>query len=172
MNELTRADAWLDELLGGDALLADVIDEARYPDGVPAVPNPERVFEGVAPADALEPFVIYSGSTSPTLGAGQDLGASDNDAIGTERVLTSTTLTVRAVMAGTSYRPLEPIADRLDDLLHGAATVEVAALDPAGAAVVIAGCKRTTPLKYPEVADGRQFRHLGGVYRLWLHRAP
>lgn len=178
MNELTRADRWLGDLLEADAELAAAVDAARalIADGLgePA-PDPAaaRVFYGAAPLDALEPFVVYQeASGGPAAGAGVDVGATDVEVIPAVRVLTHAAYTVKAVGPGADFGPLEPIADRLDALLQGAAgNAWPLAADPAAepADTYVGEVRRTAPVKYPEVADGRPFRHLGGVYRLTLH---
>lgn len=176
IHELTRVDRWLDELLAGDLELGAAVDQARLEVGATvdqvAAAAGERVFGEYATPDALEPFVVFATVGGPT-GAGADLGARTDSSVIGARVLTTVPYVVKAVGPGGSYRPLEPIADRIDALLQDAGDfLEVAALAAGGAGVIIAGSERVAPVKYPEVADSRQFRHLGGLYRLTVHPAP
>jgi hypothetical protein len=47
---------------------------------------------------------------------------------------------------------------RIDELLQsGTATLQNG---------TVLGCSRVAPLKYAEEANGRQYRHLGGLYRV------
>lgn len=173
MIELTRADSFLAALLEGDAELSDLIDAARVLElanlgrPVPAPMPAERVYYGAADADALEPFATWQES-SPE---GLDLGVTDVEVAPATRVLTHLSVTAKAVGPGASFDALEPIVDRLDDLLQGAAGA-ASPLAGGPADVYVGEVRRSAPVKYPEVADGRRYVHLGGVYRLTLHRHP
>lgn len=89
--------------------------------------------------------------------------ARDSMGLGTVRVVSHLTYLVKAVGEGQNYIALEPLADRIDALLHGASG-EVAGLDGAGAELL--SCVRVAPVAYPETQEGQPFRHLGGLYQI------
>lgn len=77
------------------------------------------------------------------------------------RVMARALFVVRASVAGESYDELEPAADLIDAALHGASG--------AGDDGLWFESVRVSPVGYPEVAGSKQYRHLGGMYRLLAH---
>lgn len=108
-----------------------------------------RVYSDLAPDKAAMPYVVFSMQTADR----------DVQGIGTERFLVQPVYLVKAVGAGVSYEPLEAIADRIDAVLQGGAGSVTGGL--------IHACIREQMVRYPEVDAGQQFRHLGGLYRIW-----
>lgn len=139
--ELEVADRWLFDVLTADPDLAALITD-------PGDDGP-RVFSEVAPASAAYPFVVFAHQAS-----------TDVAGVGPYRIGTEATYVVKAVGEGQSYAPLRPVAARIDALLQGA-----------GGAVIdgeVWAAQRTAPVRYPEITpNGDQYRHLGGLYRLW-----
>jgi len=111
-----------------------------------------RIYSAAAPAKAAMPYVLYS------LQAGRDVLG-----VGTTRVVTHLTLLVKAVGEGQSFRALQPIADRIDADLNGASG---SVTGDAGPGAEILSCVRTAPVAYPEIQEGKQYRHLGGLYQI------
>lgn len=111
------------------------------------------VFEDVAPPEAAHPFVVH-----------QLLANTDDLLASGDRVIVGATFVVKAVTEGESYVPLIATASRIDELLH------LAPIADAGADSTLAGARRLSVVRYPEVAGGKQYRHLGGTYRLDLHK--
>lgn len=109
-----------------------------------------RIYSYVAPATAATPFVVFS-AQSP----GYDVMG-----VGTARVMLNSLYQVKVVVQDASFSTATTAAHRIDALLHGATGA------PAGGRVL--GCVREGPLAYAEVSDGIEYRHLGGLYRIWV----
>jgi hypothetical protein len=79
--------------------------------------------------------------------------------LGGARVWTPLVYLVRGVAEQDGYAgDLATIANRIDAVLHRASGSH--------AAGTIFTCVRVRAFQMPEVADGRQFRHLGGLYEI------
>lgn len=109
-----------------------------------------RIYAYVAPATADTPFVVFT-AQSPGF---------DVMGVGTARVMLNCLYQVKVVVQDGSFNGAKDAADRIDALLHGATGT------PAGGQVL--GCVREGPLAYAEVSDGIEYRHLGGLYRIWV----
>jgi len=109
----------------------------------------QRIYGYVAPEDAALPYVVYSHQ------AGHDV-----QGVGPARIMANLIYQVKAIGSGSSFVPLRAIADRIDALLQGAS----------GGAVDgrVLMCIREQPIEYVEIDDGIQYRHVGGIYRLWV----
>ncbi len=139
MAETARARAWLYTTLTGDPTLQELIGR--------------RVYHGRAPTDAQYPFVVFQ-----VLSPGNDLVA-----VGGIRVWSAPLFLIKAVGKGGGTGPLEPIVNRIDQLLHvGSGSVTNG---------VIEECVRERPHDLPEVSDGVQFQNLGGEYRIRVRQA-
>jgi hypothetical protein len=110
-----------------------------------------RVFDTLAPESAAFPYVVF-----------QYQGGHDVRGNGPTRVMTNSLYLVKAVGRGGSYASLWPIANRLDELLHAQ---HGANADGQAWAV------REQPFKLLEVDNGVQYRHLGGLYRIYVMEA-
>lgn len=109
-----------------------------------------RIYAYVAPARTATPYVVFS-AQSPGF---------DVMGVGTARVMLNCLYQVKVVVQDASFSGAKKAADRIDELLHGATGT------PAGGQVL--GCVREGPLAYAEVSDGVEYRHLGGLYRIWV----
>jgi hypothetical protein len=79
---------------------------------------------------------------------------------GGDRISTENLYVIKSVVASGSWDDVTPIAKRIDALFHlPYATVTYEAL---GVVTSI----RERVISYPEVDDGVQYRHLGGIYRI------
>ena len=106
------------------------------------------VYDTVAPADASFPLVIVAEAGD----------IADTNVLPASRVMTTGTWQVRVAVEGMSWSPAVPLVMRIDQLLQGGtATLENGS---------VLGCSRIAPIKYAEEANGRQYRHLGGLYRV------
>lgn len=137
MAETWTADSWLYGVLTGDATLMGLATGGVY-----AHNNPTR---------PTFPYVLFQ----------LQAPGADVRGVGPVRIMTPLVYLVRGITESNSFGgSLKSIADRIDALLqaaHGTA-----------AGGVIVACVRERPFALPEAAaDGRQFRHLGGVYRIW-----
>lgn len=136
--ETVRTEAWLYGLLTADSELTTLVDS--------------RVYSGAAPQGATLPYVIISHQS------GRDVLG-----VGTTRIMSHLTYLVKAVGQCQSYVTLEPIADQIDTLLHGASG-EIAGT--AGAGAELLACTRAMTVAYAEAQEGQQYRHLGGLYHV------
>lgn len=110
-----------------------------------------RIYGGLAPLDADLPYVVFSPqSLRDVRGVGPRA-----------RILVDAVYQIKVVGEGRSYAPLRPIAERLDLLVDGGAGL--------GEDGTVAGVAREEPLAYVEVDAGTEYRHLGGLYRIWTH---
>lgn len=112
-----------------------------------------RVYSYVAPATAVTPYVVFN-AQSPGF---------DVMGVGTARVMLNCLYQVKVVVQDASFSGAKDAADRIDELLHGATGT------PSGGEVL--GCVREGPLAYAEVTDGIEYRHLGGIYRIWVQES-
>ena len=137
--EPVRAASWLYGILINDITLSGSIGSAIY--------------TGTAPAGASPPYVLINHLT------GRDVMG-----VGTTRVMTHLIYQVKVVGETQSFVALEAIADRIDVLLHGASGESAGMPGTLGAELL--SCVRTGTVSYAEEAEGRPYRHLGGIYEL------
>ena len=139
MSEPWVADSWLYAVLSGDATLAGLVAARIY-----AHNNPNRT--------PVFPYVLFQ-----LQGNGADVRG-----VGPTRIMAPMVYLVRGIGEGNSFGGnLTTIADRIDTLLQAASGT--------AAGGVVLSCVREQPFALPEVAgDGRQYRHLGGIYRLFV----
>lgn len=71
---------------------------------------------------------------------------------------------VRMVGVGGSYVPLEQAAQQIQSLLHGVSAVPVSG-------GMIESSAREQTFRQSRVDGGREFRHLGGLYRIYVQGA-
>lgn len=107
-----------------------------------------RIYSHVAPNEATFPLVVFGLQT-----------AEDVMGVGPARIMAQAVYVVRVIGQTGSFGALKAAADRLDAVLHGAS-------GSAGDGVVLA-CVRTQPFEMVETIAGVQYRHLGGLFRLW-----
>lgn len=112
-----------------------------------------RIYLDLAPSDAEAdvpyPFIVY-----------KNLSATDLRVVGPYRVFTDTLYAVHGTYEGNSYTPLAPLASAIDAALT---TITPAVVNsPSG--IMLSGV-RTRPFRMPEIIDGAQLCHLGGVYQ-------
>lgn len=108
-----------------------------------------RIFSDYAPADALYPFIIFQ-VASP---------ARDVRGVGVVRVMVDTIYIVKAVAQVASYDPLAPVAKEID----------VAMTSPNVSTVgdgFVLSSMREEQFSMVEVEDGKQYRHLGGSFKI------
>jgi hypothetical protein len=106
-----------------------------------------RVHDGLAPANEKYPFIVYQ-VQAPSLVRG----------VGTITIMADPLYVVKAIAQTNSYDILRPIVRRMDALLTGYTGVVLGGS--------IEGIVRTAPYSLIEEVEGRQIRHLGGIYRI------
>lgn len=107
-----------------------------------------RIYATVAPQTAKYPHVRFSEqSSTDTLG------------IDGTRILETCLFTVLTITDEPSWQGLgRQAADRVDELLHGASGI--------AGGTTIGTCHREQSLRYVDTVDTKQFRLLGGIYRI------
>lgn len=115
-----------------------------------AVGVADRVYADVAPREATYPLVVFQLQAPGT----------DLLGVGTTRILTSGVWVVKAIDQVKGYTGLISIADAIDGALHG----EAYETKTDG---VVLGAVRERPFVLTEFGDGVEWKHLGGVYRVW-----
>lgn len=139
MAELWIADQFIYGRLAGDSTLANLVGGTASP----------RIYADIAPDGAATPFIVF-----------QNQSAVDSQGIGAIRIMVDALYVVRGVAPSSTYGGvLTQIDDRIDTLLHDVAGT-------AGTGRVIASY-REAPFRLTEQRDGKVWRHLGGIYRLY-----
>jgi hypothetical protein len=143
-DESTRVGQWLYETLKADATLTALIGGSTDP----------RIFDTVAPAGSTYPLVTFGLQASTDV-----IGATENTRIMTNSVWTVVGWAETLTFVGV----LQDIADRIDAVLHASAggTADSATIFTA---------HRIQSLRLIEERDGRQFRRLGGLFRVFAQR--
>lgn len=116
-----------------------------------------RIFDRPAPPGTAYPLLVFEHVTPEDDARVLNTGGS--------RVLASGLWSVRAIAEGESYAPLTTVAQLAGVALNGAA----------GDAPAVEGytawveATRVQPIRFATVEAGKQYRHLGGLYRLTVH---
>lgn len=134
MAETARIRSWLYQTITGDTTLAGLIGT--------------RFYHGVAPAGTQYPFVV-----AQMLSGGNDLLG-----VGGIRIWAAPLFIIKAVCKGSSTGPVEPVANRIDAVLHAASGTVTNG--------VIWECVRERPFDLPTLEDGVNYQQLGGEYRV------
>jgi hypothetical protein len=132
--DLTRVDEWIYSVLNSDLQLATAVNH--------------RIYVDQAPQNVTYPLVLYS-----------FLGGADK-VVTLRTRLTNAIFLIRAVGTGSSFAPLETMADRIDALM-----------DVPEAGVIIRGVRISTvtreqPHQRKDMENGVPTVYLGGFYRI------
>lgn len=109
----------------------------------------ERIFDQYAPPTTLYPFIIYQAQIPPR----------DIRGVGTTRVMVDTLYIVKAVAQVSAYADLAGVASIIDRAMTSAEGGSV--LDGR-----VFACVRQDQFALTEVDSGKQYRHLGGAYKI------
>ena len=107
-----------------------------------------RIYAYIAPEGAAFPYVVYQNQ------AGRDIRG-----VGPLRIMANLLYVVKVVGQTNSFGALETAANRIDTVLQAASGT------PTRGTVI--ACVREQPFALVESLDTGQYRHLGGIYRLW-----
>jgi hypothetical protein len=116
-----------------------------------------RIYDSIAPQNAAFPLIVFSLQSSGELNALGDPSVS--------RIFLRPRVLVKAVVQATSYTPASAIAQQIDAALVGS---EGSAGTPS---VLIRFANREETFHLVENVEGKQYRHLGGIYRAFV-QAP
>jgi hypothetical protein len=110
-----------------------------------------RFYVDVIPENASYPNVVFTMSS-----------ANDVFGQGTFRIMNRATYHVKVVGQTRSYWEIDPIYRMVDDLLQGKGG------DTANAHIF--SCMRYSEFRLAEFTNGRDYRHLGGLYQIEMQR--
>ena len=136
VHEKLYTDAWIVKRLEDDATLNSLIS---------------GVFNELIPSDRSLPAVRFH------LHVGRD-----QQGVGTHRLTSRMTYLIVAVCRGNSPAPLVPIANRIDELLHGASG--------SSATIDVMSVVRTEPFSLSTLEDGVHYWHVGGMYEFQVNQ--
>lgn len=109
----------------------------------------DRWHNGVAPEGTQSPYGIFA------YHAGHDVRG-----VGPARIMSSTVYQVKIVATRENYANQRLAASRIDALLQAASGTTAAGR--------ILACVRESEVNYKEVSNGVEYRHLGGLYRIYV----
>jgi hypothetical protein len=137
-NELTIAEQWIEGTIRNDPIMQTLCG------------NPVRVYNDEVPVNTVYPFVVYSVHDN-----------SDVVTINTARVMVAAAYLIKAIAVGPNWPT---------DLMSSAAQIDVlmnAILQPVTGGIVH-GSRRASEYRLVEQVEGKLFRHMGGIYQMWL----
>lgn len=136
-DEVLLAQGWI-----YDTLTADTAFNTASPGGV---------WDGVVTAAAgASPWTVFSAQSPGVVVGG----------VGAFEVMVNQLWLIRTICEGGSFATLRAASNRVYALLHGKNYVA----RPTG---TILSCIREETFRSEEVRGGREFRHLGGIYRIY-----
>lgn len=139
--------------VGSEGLVASQwINEALAADDVLMAAAPGGFWDGPA-YEATEYPIIRAGVQSP--------GVVLRTGAGIAEVWSNMLWLIRGITEGSSYESLDTIAQRIHADLHG-----VTGLAVTGG--MIQACVREESFQQESINGGRQFRSLGGIYRIYV----
>ena len=130
-------DPWLYATFSGDA---EIVSHVKT-----------RITDGAALGPTATPFITW------TMNSSRDIQKSNGDTLWNESLYL-----IKVVGQGASYKPLVPIAKRMNTLLDMRTNVP----GPNGGVLTI---RRDRLVRYPELDDNIQYRHLGAIWRITAH---
>lgn len=144
-SETAVSDSWVRAQLLATTSVTDIVGTGAN----------ARIFLDVAPASFQSnpeyPFIVY-----------QVQSAIDYRVVGTYRVWADTLYIVKGINAGADFGTLAPLAEAIDEALTSDSGGAVSS--PAGEVFM---CVREETFRLSETEEGKTFRHLGGLYRLY-----
>lgn len=141
--DLSRVDQWLRGLLSNDVTISAAVHGRIYADEAPM-----RAPGAAAGSDS--PMIVFA-----------FLGGADRLLTFRTR-FTSALYLIRAISEGSSYETIEPIADKIDDLLVGTIPDRGTVVRD----VRITSCLREQPHQRKDASEGVPVVYLGGFYRI------
>lgn len=158
VTELSIGESWIYQVLVGDTTMQALATAAGHGSGAGGITK--AIWPGIAPAGTAEPYVIlaYQGA--------RDVNALGN---GLARIMSRPQYQVVAMGPAISLGTLDPWAAQIDTLLHGKSGT---LLDDDLVTILgrVYSCIRERPFTLPETVEGRQYRRLGGLYRLDIQK--
>ena len=133
--ETIAAARWIYSLLAADSTLQSLVVN--------------RIYAYRAPQGGAFPAIVFQVQSAQA----------DTRVVGDQRLASRFTMVVKAIGQGADFIAVQPIAERVDQLLEAASGSNVDG--------VIVACVRDRPLEMLETSDpGIDYVHLGGLYNL------
>jgi hypothetical protein len=149
MNEPLAADTWIYNTLRNDPTLASLLIRSGKTHIYIDQPPQEKVGDPL-----LFPYILF-----------QMESAVDLNIVGPRRFWTNMLYLVRGIAESGSYGgSLATIAERIDEVLHATPNGE------SNAYGIVWAAYSEEVRRYPEVANGRNFRHLGRRFRVYASK--
>lgn len=145
-------------MIGAESILIDqwMTDTLTGAPAVTSIVN-DRIFDRfMASGQDMWPVIIWQSQSPP-----RDITTANG-----ARFIVEALYLVKAVAQVESYTKLAPLVSAIDVALTGPTDGGVCAVLPTG---VILTCIRDSAFESVEVSDGKQYRHLGGLYRIQAH---
>ena len=134
-DELEVAERWIRSALLASTAITDYVGD--------------RIFDLPPPRGTLYPYIVFNTQS-----------AEDVRGVGTQRIMSDSIYTVKAVAETDDSSKLAPLAGAIDDALVLASPVSVGTIGTALA------CVRERLMRYTELTDGTYYSHRGGEYRI------
>jgi hypothetical protein len=139
VSDYLSAERFLYTKLSEDATLIAMIGGAGNP----------RIYGEVAPHEInTYPLVVH-----------QYQGGRDVQGLGAVIVMVDELYVVKVITVGRAYADGEPVWKRIQAVLHGSSGVVTDGL--------VLACVRVSPIKYATLEEGVEYRHLGGIFRIY-----
>lgn len=106
-----------------------------------------RVYNTVAPREATFPCIVF-----------QHQASTDVAGVGALRIMVNALYVVRGIVEGRSFH--RSLASAIDAAIHRKDAIL------SGGEVL--SCTREEPFSLAEDVDGAEYRHLGGIYRIYV----
>lgn len=116
-----------------------------------------RIFEGVAPAEAKEPFIVFNLQNPETA---KRIGMGSTDLFG------SYDFQVRATDRGNDKTLTAKIADEIDETLNIGENNAGGIVSFNSKDYMILGAYRDLPIDIQEVVEETRYNHIGGMYKI------
>ena len=143
VTEIQEAKNWIHDVLAANSDITAAVSTRIFADHYPG-----------AATDRIYPYVLYN-----------TMAATDTQGLGTTRQATNALFQVRAVCQGAPNSSAKLVAKRIDDVLQVA--IHSASGD------FFFSSRRTDEIDRAEYdASNNRYHNLGGLYRVWIQRAP
>jgi hypothetical protein len=143
VSEIQEAKNWIHDVLAANSDIAGAVSTRIFADHYPG-----------SASDRTYPYILYN-----------TMAATDIQGLGTTRQSTDALFQVRAVCKGSPDTTAKLIDKRIDDVLQIA--VHSASGD------FLFSARRTAAIDRPEYdSANNRYHNLGGLYRVWIQRAP
>lgn len=119
-----------------------------------------RVYEGLAPADAPFPFIVYQWQ------GGLDISVLST--MGSGRLMSPQTYLIKLIAETPQVSVIKPFLDRIDGLMDVGVAEQRITLTDGSIWQSVFSSRRTEPFSQDETDGGRVWYHRGGIYEVMV----